>query len=327
MAHATVEFASTGAGLTDSAGRQTITCAYDPNDKFVLPEGVGTHHAVPIDQDWLDYEIRFQNTGTDTAFNVLLIDRLSSDLDWSSMEVLGTSHPLTNIFIEQDGEMNFRYAHINLPDSGTNMAGSNGYVRFRMRPLPDRPNLTEIHNSAEIYFDYNAPVITNTTLTTLVDCEAFSSSVTQLDADLLQASEGESYQWYQDGLAIPGATAQELVVDVAGFYSVEVTNEYGCVLLSDELQVVIEGVGDASTLHMAVVPHPMSDAARVIFSEALNTGTRIELLDVNGRVVRTMNGNGSREVLIERGHLESGMYILRVLRESARIGSVRVVVH
>jgi uncharacterized repeat protein (TIGR01451 family) len=327
MAHTTVAFASTGAVLTDSAGLQTISCAYDPNDKFVLPEGVGAHHAVPIAQDWLDYQIRFQNTGTDTAFNVLLIDRLSSDLDWSSMEVLGTSHPLTNIFIEEDGELDFRYAHINLPDSGADMAGSNGYVRFRMRPLPDRPNLTEIHNTGEIYFDYNAPVITNTTLTTLVDCEAFSSSVTQLDVDLLQASEGTSYQWYQDGSPMVGATSQELVVEVTGFYSVEVTNEYGCVLLSEELQVVISGVENMSALHVAVVPNPMSDEARVIFSEALPSATHLELVDVHGRVVRTLNGNGSREIRIERRDLESGMYVLRVMHDGEHLGSVRLVIH
>ncbi len=312
MAHTTVGFASTGAVLADSAGLQTISCAYDPNDKSVLPEGVGVHHAVPIDQDWLDYTIRFQNTGTDTAFNVLLIDRLSADLDWSSMEVLGTSHPLTNIFIQEDGELNFRYDHINLPDSGANMAGSNGHVRFRMRPLPDRPNLTEIHNTAEIYFDFNAPVITNTTLTTLVDCDAFTSSITQLDVDLLQASDGESYQWYQDGLAIAGATSQELVVEVTGFYSVEVTNAYGCAPMSEELQVVISGIHGPNALRMAVVPNPMSDAARVVFSEALSADARIELVDASGRVLRTLNGNGSSTVVIERGHLESGLYVLRV---------------
>ncbi len=327
MAYTTAGFASTGTVLADSTGLQTITCAYDPNDKSVLPEGIGVHHAVPIDQDWLDYLIRFQNTGTDTAFNVLLVDRLSADLDWQSMEVLGTSHPLTNIFIQEDGELNFRYDHINLPDSGANMAGSNGYVRFRMRPLPDRPNLTEIHNTAEIYFDFNAPVITNTTLTTLVDCEAFSSSITQLDVDVLQASAGESYQWYQDGLAIPGATSQELLADESGLYSVEVTNGYGCVLLSEELQVVISGVDEPTALHMAVVPNPLNPVGRVFFSQTLPTDARLELVDMNGRVVRSMAGNGRRELVIERGPLESGMYVLRVMRGSGQIGTVRIVMH
>ncbi len=316
-----------GLPLTSLNNVFTISCAIDPNDKFVLPRGEGVHHAVPIDQDWLDYTIRFQNTGTDTAFNVLLVDRLSTDLDWSSMEVLGTSHPLTNIFIQEDGELNFRYDHINLPDSGANMAQSNGYVRFRMRPLPDRPNLTEIHNTAEIYFDFNAPVITNTTLTTLVDCEAFSSSITQLDVDLLQASAGESYQWYQDGLVIPGATSQELLVDESGLYSVEVTNAYGCAPMSEDLQVVISGIRDANAQHMSVVPNPMHDVVRLLLSEPLGSDGRIELVDVNGRVLRSLNGNGSREVVIERGGLPSGIHLLRIVSGPGAATAARLVVH
>jgi hypothetical protein len=74
-----------------------------------------------------------------------------------------------------------------------------------------------------------------------------------------------------------------------------------------------------------VFPNPMSDAARVIFSEALTSDARIELMDVNGRVLRTMNGNGTRELLIERGHLESGVYLLRVMRAAEHLGSARLV--
>ena len=115
-------------------------------------------------------------------------------------------------------------------------------------------------------------------------------------------------------------------MEVTGFYSVEVTNEYGCAPLSEELQVVISGVNGPSALHMAVVPNPMNESARVIFSEPLSSDSRIELVDVNGRVVRTMNGNGSRELRIERGHLESGMYVLRVMDANATTGAVRLVI-
>ncbi len=314
----------TGTFLYDDA--DVVTCAYDPNDKVVLPAGEGEHHAVPIDQDWLDYTVRFQNTGTDTAFHVLLIDRLSADLDWSSMEILGTSHPLTHVFIEEDGDLNFRYDHINLPDSGADMTGSNGYIRFRMRPLPDRPNLTEIHNTAEIYFDQNEPVITNTTLTTLVDCGAFTATITQLDVDLLQASEGEAYQWYLDDEIIPGATSRELLVTLTGSYSVEVTNDFGCALQSDELPVVVQGVHDAKAFRMAVIPNPMTDFARVLFDRSLPPEARVELVDVHGRVVRTTLGNSRREMLIQRGQLESGLYIVRVTSSTLAVMSARLIV-
>ena len=170
-------------------------------------------------------------------------------------------------------------------------------------------------------------MITNTVSNLLIDCSLFSAAITPLTSDLLQASTGVSFQWFQDGLPITGATSQELLVEVTGYYSVEVTNAYGCVLLSDELQVVISGIPEPNVLHIAVVPNPMSDMARLVFSEALVSDTRLELVDVNGRIMRTMIGNGTREIRIERGHLESGMYVLRVMRGGEHIGSARIVIH
>ncbi|MBK8530834.1 MAG: T9SS type A sorting domain-containing protein [Flavobacteriales bacterium] len=321
-----VLFGSTGELITETDGLETVTCAYDPNDKLVLPIGSGVHHAVPIDQDRLDYTIRFQNTGTDTAFNVLLIDRLSPHLDLTSMEVLGTSHPLSHIFIEDDRELNFRYDNILLPDSGTNMSGSNGYVRFRIRPLPNAPNLTEILNTAEIYFDYNPPVITNTTLNTLVDCEAFTATATDLGAGLLEASAGESYQWYESGIPIDGATQRELVAGASGFYSVEVTNEYACELLSEEVQIVISDVKETTGVRMAIMPNPMTNDARVIFSTPLASTAYVELIDINGKALRTIQCGLRREVLLQRDGLSSGLYILRVQDGKGSFATQRIVI-
>jgi hypothetical protein len=50
-----------------------------------------------------------------------------------------------------------------LPDSTSDYEGSMGYFQYRLKPLPNLPNGTQIENTAYIYFDYNAPIITNTT--------------------------------------------------------------------------------------------------------------------------------------------------------------------
>ena len=76
-----------------------------------------------------------------------------------------------------------------------------------------------------------------------------------------------------------------------------------------------------------VYPDPMSDEARVVFNQALPSAARIELVDVNGRVVRTLNGNGMREVLIERGALPSGIYLLRIVSGPGAATAARLVVH
>jgi hypothetical protein len=146
-----------------------------------------------------------------------------------------------------------------------------------------------------------------------------------LDVDVLEASAGESYQWYRDGSPIPDATAQQLVVTSTGFYSVQVTNEYGCVLMSDELQVVITNVGDNPALRMALVPNPVHEHANLILSERLSGTARVEVIDALGKVLRAIAGNGSRVITIDRRGLSGGVYLLRVIDTDRVIGSQRMV--
>lgn len=323
---AEVRFDSTSDTLSWLGGTTVVSCAYDPNDKQVLPEGVGIHHAIPIDQEWLDYTIRFQNTGTDTAFHVLLIDRLSDQLDWASMEILGTSHALTDIHIETDGALHFRYAHINLPDSGANMAGSQGFVRFRMRPLPGVPHLTIIANSAEIYFDLNPAVITNTVFNTLVDCGLHEATITAPAVDLLEAGPGEAYQWFLNGQALPGATTAQLVPVANGDYTVQVTTEYGCVALSDPYTYLSTSVPAGEDAHgPLLVPNPMDQGTVLWLGGDVPAGARVELLDATGRVVRTWSVAGDR-LPIERQGLEAGVYMLHLHGMGAGTHTLRLVV-
>jgi len=135
--------------------------AYDPNDKLAVPAGYDTERyigqGVPI-----DYTIRFQNTGTDTAFTVVIRDTLSEWLDPASVRIGPTSHPYT-WGLHGKNVLEFRFDNILLPDSSTNLEASQGYVKFHIGQKPVIPLGTDIFNDAAIYFDYNAPVITNTT--------------------------------------------------------------------------------------------------------------------------------------------------------------------
>ncbi|MEN0051415.1 MAG: T9SS type A sorting domain-containing protein, partial [Bacteroidota bacterium] len=134
--------------------------AYDPNDKQVFPKGVGALGQIEQNVD-LEYKIRFQNTGTDTAFTVVILDTLDAQLDVSSVQAGASSHPY--VFEVIDGNvLRFRFDHILLPDSTTNLAASQGFVQFRVSQNIDVPVGESILNDAAIYFDFNEPIITNT---------------------------------------------------------------------------------------------------------------------------------------------------------------------
>ncbi|MEO1258199.1 MAG: hypothetical protein AAFZ15_05355 [Bacteroidota bacterium] len=139
--------------------------SFDPNDKTAFPVGYGDDQLLEANVP-IDYLIRFQNTGTDTAFKVVIVDTLSQWLDPSSIELGASSHPFTFDMSgsrEDDGVvLKFIFDNIMLPDSNINEAASHGFVKFHVRQMPDNPIGTHIDNEAAIYFDFNEPIITNT---------------------------------------------------------------------------------------------------------------------------------------------------------------------
>lgn len=140
-----------------------ITGAYDPNDKQVFSEGESVDGTASVDDTLLHYLIRFQNTGTDTAFTVVIRDTLDQDLDVTSFRYLASSH---NVAIEFHEEriVHFVFNNILLPDSNVNEPASHGFVEYTLKV--DHPEqLEEITNLAAIYFDFNPPIFTNTVST------------------------------------------------------------------------------------------------------------------------------------------------------------------
>ena len=141
---------------------QIVTGSFDPNDKSVFPEG-----DIRIKDSTLQYLIRFQNTGTDTAFTVVITDTISSLLDLSSFELKGSTHPVT-YQVTNGNVLEFTFSNILLPDSNVNEIGSHGSVIFSIKQNSSNIIGNTIKNTANIYFDFNAPVITNTTSSPIV---------------------------------------------------------------------------------------------------------------------------------------------------------------
>ncbi|MCK6691185.1 MAG: T9SS type A sorting domain-containing protein [Thermoanaerobaculia bacterium] len=135
--------------------------SYDPNDKQGFPVGYQSERYIDPGTD-IEYLIRFQNTGTDTAFTVVIRDELSPWLDPGSVVPGAASHPYQFEFYN-DRNIKFTFENINLPDSSKSQELSQGFVKFRISQKPGVPLQTDILNHAGIYFDFNEPVITNTT--------------------------------------------------------------------------------------------------------------------------------------------------------------------
>ena len=141
---------------------QTVVNSFDPNDITCLegvsiaPEKVG---------GFVHYTIRFENTGSASAVNIVVKDDIDPNFfDVSSLIPLSSSHDfitrITNDTVE------FIFENINLPFDDAN---NDGYVTFKIKTLPTLELGDTFTNIAEIYFDFNAPIITNTASTTVAE--------------------------------------------------------------------------------------------------------------------------------------------------------------
>ncbi len=133
--------------------------SYDPNDKSVSPVGLlPGGNVLPVTK--LNYTIRFQNTGTYLAETVRITDTVSSYLDLTTLAVIAASHSYE---IQISGrEVTFLFNQINLPDSNSNEPMSHGYIKYSIMPSAGFVQGSVVENMADIYFDFNEPIRTNT---------------------------------------------------------------------------------------------------------------------------------------------------------------------
>jgi len=231
-----------------------VSAPYDPNDKTGSPRGLGETHAIQQNQQ-IEYLVRFQNVGTDTAVNVVVLDTLSIDLNIFTVQSGVSSHPY-EFRMYGPRVLEWRFNNIILPDRTTDNPGSNGFVMFKVQQVPDLPYGTVIENTANIYFDFEEPVITNTYFHTVTDFSGtlfpapeaglVSQGVLCDGQDItLSASQGQGYLWNT------GDTTQSINVSDEGDYWVTVSYQDGTVSTSP-------------TMSIATVPNPtvvMADVA------------------------------------------------------------------
>lgn len=152
-------------GNNFSVVNTTIVGSYDPNDKAESNNGEVMHELF-TQNDYLNYTIRFENTGTANAFTIKVTDVLEDKLDETSIRMIGASHDYT---LERIGsELTWTFNNIQLPPSVINTQTGHGYIAFKVKPKPGYLLGDIIENTASIYFDFNPAIVTNTASTEFV---------------------------------------------------------------------------------------------------------------------------------------------------------------
>ncbi|NJC26832.1 DUF7619 domain-containing protein [Neolewinella antarctica] len=273
-----------GSLLTDTMNySEIIRCAYDPNDKQVhprRPEPTNSNYT-QFDEP-LRYTIRFQNTGNDTALTVRIADQLAENLNWETFKPRSASHSFTTT-VSETGLVNFLFEDIQLPDSTTNPVESQGFVAFDVMANANSGDFTAVDNTAEIYFDFNRPIVTNTVTSTLVE---------KLDAD------SDGYNFYEDcddlNSAISPAAEEIVGNDV-----------------DENCDGSIRAVNTINPLPgtLEVFPNPSRGPVLVKYSE--NLPLLLSVYSATG--VEVIRAEFSGEYVLNLANYSSGSYLIRIL--------------
>ncbi|HCQ13838.1 T9SS type A sorting domain-containing protein [Flavobacterium sp.] len=162
-----LSFSSTIVGLTDETPtdnsvevNQIVVNSFDPNDKACLE---GTTISPTKIGDYVHYRIRFENSGTANAQNVVVKDVIdTTKFEISTLQFVDSSHSCITK-ISNGNKVEFIFEGINLP---FNDANNDGYIVFKIKSKNTLVVGNQITNNANIYFDYNAPIATNTATST-----------------------------------------------------------------------------------------------------------------------------------------------------------------
>jgi uncharacterized repeat protein (TIGR01451 family) len=283
----------------------TVIGSYDPNDKAVYPQRI-----MEVNSDrWLNYTIRFQNTGTAEAENIYITDTLSNMLDISTFTMLSYSHePFVQLY--NDGLLKFNFPNINLPDSNSNEPESHGYIQYKIRAKDSLVVGSTIDNTANIFFDFNAPVITNTTSNTVINCSLLQATITQTASTLETNLPNANYQWINctTGTAIVGANTQTFNPTLGGIYAVVV--DFGtCIDTSNCFGFSGIGINEINASNISIQPNPFNNELKVTLDK--NVSGVLEVYNTIGALI-TCEKLQSRNVTLNTSNWNAGVYILKV---------------
>ncbi len=249
---------------------QTVVNSFDPNDKTCLQ---GDYLSIEDIGDFLDFRIRFENTGSAEAVNIVVRDSIDlAVFDINTIELIDASHDVM-LRITEPNVLEFIFENTFLPfEDETN----DGFIHFRLNTLGTLVLGDEIKNDAEIFFDFNAPIITNETITLVT-----------IDAD----GDGYVQEWDCDDTnpsINPGA------LEIAGNGIDEDCN--GEDLLSN--------INDLSIERVRIFPNPASTMLMIEADETM----KFEIRDLSGRKLHgTLIKDGTNEISLD--HFGPGSYL------------------
>ncbi len=321
---------TSGNAFSSDTSAAILVGSFDPNDKTATAKLTPAQLAA---DGYIDYVIRFQNTGTDTAIHVVLADTLSSKLRANTLLLIATSHSCKTTV--KDKVVTFEMRNIMLSDSNVNEPASHGYVRFKVKPVTGLVVGDAITNKASIYFDYNSPVVTNSAVTqvavqafplTLLSFTAKKENNTNLLNWKTAAEENVSHfeiersgngrAFNKIGAVKAGQTQYSFTDEKPATRN---TNYYRLKMIDKDGQFTYSPIRSLtinhSSLTISIYPNPTKDILQVQIESEKKSVLQVVVLSGDGKIVLSKSivaNEGSTLQSINISTLPKGNYLLKV---------------
>ena len=317
--------------------KQVLVGSMDPNDKVCME---GSRISITRVGDYVHYLVRFQNTGTYVAENVVVKDMLQNSLDWNTVELVKTSHPC--IFRQTDGnKLEFIFEGINLPAQSVDEPGSHGYIAFKVKTIGSLQVGDQVSNDASIYFDFNLPVVTNAANSVIsseiiipVSIEYFKGAIQsgrhllnwkvnctslQVKFDIERSTNGRTYSNIANITASNTRCLQPFdLIDIdpaAGmnYYRIKMTDIDGKVSYSNTIALLNKESGFEI---VNLLPNPVvGNSALLNITSAEKQLINIKVTDASGKIVQSGGQSiisGFTAVDMNFSKLVSGVYSINI---------------
>jgi uncharacterized repeat protein (TIGR01451 family) len=316
---------------------QKVVGSYDPNNKSESHAGSVSTSEVK-NGDYLTYTIRFQNTGTYAAFNIVVRDTLSDKLDWNSFEMVGASHNY-QLSITGGNKCTWYFNGIGLPDSNSNEPASHGYIVYRVKLKKTLAAGNVINNTAGIYFDYNAPVQTNTEKTVVqnlvlpLQLLSFTaqrnnetnllkwSTADEINTDhfeIQRSSNGKDFSaiGYIQSLNNGKITNNYQYTDNSplkgvNFYRLKMVDKDGKYTYS-----LVRSINNASSFDVTVYPNPVKNNLVLDFISEKNLDMQLQIINAEGKILlyrKIEVVEGESKQTINASALSAGNYFIKLI--------------
>lgn len=377
-----------------------VSNSYNVNQKIVRPSGYGPMRIVEPGET-ITYRIDFQNTGTDTAYKVIVTDNVNNSWDITSLQLLSSSHSFT--FKYENDMLTWLFDPILLPNSIVDEPNSHGYVEFSVR-LISSVTQAVISNRASITFNQDNPIITNNvsikictpeipsiTIFPVSDyCDRkisfyyttqFGGSAPQIEwyvngsyyyttSDTINFSNinynytisavlasnspcaisdsvvsnifvvtgniptitytwpnliapaASDYQWYLNGILLPGANGQNYIPSASGNYLVLITDSTGCSFLSSIFPFVYTNITSTNSSEIIVYPNPSQGKFMV---ETTSGKKSVSVINLIGRNLLQLQTTDKNFMIDLSDKYPSGIYYL-IIQTGEKVYYERIVV-